>query len=117
MEYLDICDSEGNLTGERKTKKEAHALGLWHKAAHIWIINSKHEILIQRRSPFINSHPNMWDISAAGHISAGEDSITSAIRETKEELGLQITLEDMVLIGEVKPVSYTHLTLPTIYSV
>ena len=44
MEYLDICDSNGNLIGEKKPKKEVHEKGLWHRSAHIWIINSKKEI-------------------------------------------------------------------------
>lgn len=105
MEYLDICDSEGNLTGETATKKEAHDKGLWHKTAHIWIVNSKNEVLIQRRSPLIDNHPNEWDISAVGHISAGEDSITSALRETQEELGLQIEPNDFIQIGELKQMS------------
>lgn len=102
MEYLDICDSEGDMTGEKSTKKEAHDNGLWHKAVHVWIVNSKNEVLIQRRASFIDNYPNMWDISAAGHVSAGEDSITSALRETQEELGLQIELKDFIQIGELK---------------
>ncbi|MFZ2310883.1 MAG: NUDIX domain-containing protein, partial [Patescibacteria group bacterium] len=102
---LDICDSDGNLTGEKKTKKEAHDLGLWHRSVHVWIVNSKNEVLIQKRSPFMDNHPNMWDISAAGHVSAGEDYITSALRETEEELGLKIEPAELVQIGELTQMS------------
>ena len=105
MEYLDICDSDGNLTGEKKTKKEAHKKGLWHRSIHVWIINSKDEVLLQKRSPFVNSHPNKWDISAAGHVSAGEDYIASALRETEEEIGLKIRPEELIQIGELKQMS------------
>jgi len=105
MEYLDICNSEGNLIGQIKTKAEAHEQGLWHYAVHIWFINSKNEVLLQKRSPLIDNYPNKWDISAAGHVSAGEDFITSALRETEEELGLKIKPEDLIQIGIVKQMS------------
>jgi isopentenyldiphosphate isomerase len=65
MEYLDIYDSEGKSLGIKVTKKEAHEKGLWHRAAHVWIINSRKELLIQKRSPVVDNHPNEWDISVA----------------------------------------------------
>jgi len=105
MEYLDICDAEGNLTGQKKTKKEAHEQGLWHRSVHVWIINSQNEILLQRRSPLVDNYPNMWDISAAGHVSAGEDCVRAALRETEEEIGLKIKPEELEQIGEVKQTS------------
>lgn len=42
----------------------------------------------------MDSYPDLWDISTAGHISSGEDSITSALRETEEELGLKLKTEN-----------------------
>ena len=44
----------------------------------------------------------MWDISAAGHISSGEDSVTAALRETKEEIGVSLTSADLKLLGEIR---------------
>src|SRR3989344_2157422 len=44
----------------------------------------------------------MWDISAAGHVSAGEDDITSALREAKEELGIDLSPDKLEKIGETK---------------
>lgn len=104
MEYLDIYDSEGKLTGIKKTKKEAHSEGLWHKAVHVWVVNSKKELLIQKRSPIVDSYPNKLDISAAGHVSAGEDDVTSALREAEEEIGLKLTKKDLVKIGVIKQI-------------
>ncbi len=101
MEQLDILDLAGNKTGEITSKDEAHAKGLWHRAIHVWFVDSKNQLLLQHRSPQKNSHPNKWDISVAGHISAGEDSITSAIRETEEEIGLTLKAEDFKLIGTI----------------
>jgi len=105
MEYLDIYDSDGNPLGKKVLKKEAHDKGLWHKSVHIWVINSKGNILIQKRASTVDNHPNEWDISSAGHISAGESDITSALRETEEELGLKLTPKDFLLIGTVRQMS------------
>lgn len=105
MEYIDIYDEKGNSLGVKKTKKEVHEQGFWHRSVHIWVINSKGEVLIQRRSPLVDNHPNEWDISSAGHVSAGENDITSALREVREEIGLKLTPENFIQIGTVKQTS------------
>lgn len=89
MEYIDIYDSSNHPTGEVKEKTRAHEDGNFHRTAHIWIINDKHELLLQKRSSTKKSHPNCWDISGAGHIRAGETVIDGAMRELKEELGVK----------------------------
>ncbi|MGD1003076.1 MAG: NUDIX domain-containing protein [Minisyncoccia bacterium] len=94
MEYLDVLDEDGNLTGKKKSKPDVHKDGDWHKTVHIWIVTPNGELLIQKRSPEMDSYPDLWDISTAGHISAGEDSMTSALREADEELGLKLKAEN-----------------------
>lgn len=49
-ELLDVLDEQGNPTGEIKSRRGIQKSGEWHKAAHVWIINSKGELLITRRS-------------------------------------------------------------------
>jgi len=89
-EYLDVLDENGNPTGRTKLKSEIHRDGDWHKTVHIWIINHKGELLIQKKSPDDYNFSNLFDISSAGHISAGEKSVDAAMREIGEELGLNI---------------------------
>ena len=98
-EFFDVLDEQGNKTGKTKARSEVHRDGDWHKAVHIWIVNNKDEILLQKRSPNKDSHPNMWDISSAGHLTAGDDSLSGAIREIKEELGVDIQSSQLKLIG------------------
>lgn len=88
MEIIDVYDKNGILVGNA-TKKEAHDKGLWHRAAHVWIFNSQGKILLQKRAPGKLSSPGKWDLSAAGHVSAGEDIDSAAARELFEELGLK----------------------------
>ena len=82
-------------------QKEAHAKGLWHRAAHVWFVNSNKEVLVQKRAEHIVSHPGQYDISAAGHLSAGDSPIVGALREVEEELGIKLQEKDLIKIGEV----------------
>lgn len=94
-EYIDVLDGSGNPTGKQELKSLAHKNGDRHRVVHIWILNPKGELLIQRRSPVKENHPNMWDISCAGHISAGETSPQAVMREAKEELNIEVKKQDL----------------------
>jgi isopentenyl-diphosphate delta-isomerase len=98
-ELFDVLDENGNITGIRKTKKEIHERGLWHQSVHIWIYNSKGEILLQKKSKNKDSWSGMWDISVAGHISAGETPEHAVIREAEEELGIKVSLSQLKKLG------------------
>lgn len=93
MEFVDSYNEVGEKTGKSVSKLEAHEKGIFHKSVHVWIVNKKGEILIQRRSKNKETFPNMLDVSFAGHIRSGESSIEAVKREAKEELGLEIDLE------------------------
>ena len=101
-EYFDILDENGNKTGKTKLRSEVHRDGDWHKAVHIWIINDKGDILLQRRCATKDSNPNMLDISSAGHLSAGDSSLDGAIRELKEELNLDVKPNELQFIKTLK---------------
>lgn len=101
-EYVDVLDENGQKTGKIKPRSLVHRDGDWHKSVHIWIVNDKNEVLLQKRSQNKDSHPNMWDISSAGHLSAGDESIFGAIREIKEELGIDVLPKQLKLIGSRK---------------
>jgi isopentenyldiphosphate isomerase len=98
MEYLDVLDTKGNKTGETRSYDECHKKGFIHRAAHVWIMNDKNEILIQKRSKNKEAHPGLWDISAAGHVSAGQTSVEGAQREVEEEVGLKIPESDFAYL-------------------
>lgn len=102
MEYIDIYDENNNPTEKIKEKTKVHEDGDFHRTAHIWIINDKHELLLQKRSATQKSHPNCWDISAAGHIRADETVIGGAIRELEEELGVKAKEDDFKFIAIIK---------------
>ena len=89
-ELIDILDENGIKTGQVLPRSEVHKKGLWHRAIVVAIINEKNEILIQQRSKKKEKNAGMWDISAAGHISSGQDSLSAATREINEEVSVNL---------------------------
>ncbi|MBT8393566.1 MAG: NUDIX domain-containing protein [Bacteroidia bacterium] len=104
-EYIDIVTETGKPTGKKALKSEAHKHGWWHNTIHLWLYTLNGEILLQQRSHKKSIFPLLWDVSAAGHIDAGESYISAAVRETEEELGLRLDAKDLIKIGVNKHLS------------
>ncbi|KAG5537379.1 hypothetical protein RHGRI_024721 [Rhododendron griersonianum] len=105
-EHLDVLTKTGQKTGVSKPRQflcrlyffyllplirslhwiffslyrgDVHRDGDYHRAVHVWIFSeSTQELLLQRRADCKDSWPRLWDISSAGHISAGDSSLISA---------------------------------------
>jgi isopentenyl-diphosphate delta-isomerase type 1 len=88
-EIFDVVDERDQVIGQR-TRREVHQLGLRHRAVHVLIFNSRGELFLQKRSMKKDCFPGTWDSSASGHLDAGETYDDCALREVKEELGLQL---------------------------
>lgn len=110
LEYFDVLDENGNKTRETKLRSEVHKDGDWHRTVHIWVLNRQGEVLLQRRCATKDSYPNMLDISCAGHLSAGDDSLTGAVREMKEELDVNVNPEELMYITTIKSCSNASAT-------
>ncbi|KAL0867380.1 hypothetical protein Bca101_046498 [Brassica carinata] len=92
-EHFDVLTKSGEKTGVSKPRhvSEVHRDGDYHRAVNVWIfVESTQELLLQLRSDDKDSWPGRWDISSAGHISAGDPSLISAQRELEEELGIKL---------------------------
>ncbi len=98
-EYIDVATKEGALTGKRELKSIIHQEGLYHHTSHVWLYTKNKEILLAQRSSKKAICPLLWDVSVAGHIDAGETPKQAAVRETKEEIGLDLLENDLTLIG------------------
>lgn len=101
-EFVDILDSGGVMTGTRAEKARVHREGQWHRCAHVWIVTADGRVLLQLRAAAKENFPGRWDVSAAGHLAAGENAVDAAIRETREELGIQLESSELRRIGEVR---------------
>lgn len=107
-EMIDVLDENGVKTGEVLTRKDVHKLGLWHKIIVIAIIDKDNQILMQQRSFTKDTNPGQWDISAAGHVSAGQTPLEAAVREINEEVGIRVEDKDLNYILTYKKESYVR---------
>ena len=99
-EFFDVLNNSGEYTNQVASRDECHKNGLWHKAVFVFILTTNNEkVLLQQRSANKKLWPNLWDISAGGHVLAGEFGYQSAIRETKEEIGVSINKNELEFIG------------------
>lgn len=98
-EYIDILNADGSPTGKTCLKSEIHMQGHYHNTAHVWFYNSNAEILLAQRGASKIIYPLLWDISVAGHVDAGEAIEHAAIRETQEEIGIEVPESSLVKIG------------------
>ena len=90
MELIDVLNENGIPTGEVLSRDEVHKRGLWHRAIIVAIVNNENQVLLQQRSDSKEKNPGMWDISVAGHISSGQDSLSAAAREINEEVSVDL---------------------------
>jgi len=111
-EKLNIIDEQWNILGE-ETREVIHKNGLLHRELHVWLFNKKGEILFQRRGPRKDTFPNLLDATAGGHVDLGEDYLSAAIRELKEELNLNINSSNLILLGDYKSKTYDNVTKNT----
>lgn len=100
MELWDLYNERRELTGRDHIRGEEVPQGFYHLVVHIWIRNSKGEYLISQRSADRPAYPLMWEC-VGGSVTKGEDSLTGALRETKEEVGLTLSSEDGKLVYSV----------------
>ena len=102
MEMLDVFDVNGNLLGvESRQFCHSENPGVYHKAVWIWLKNSKGQVLVQQRSRLKKHGPLKWDMSAGGHVDAGESQLSTCVREVKEELGIEVAESDFVFLKEI----------------
>lgn len=101
MELLEVLDYNGNSTGQILDKEQIHQLGLYHKEVAIFLINDKKEILLQKRASTKQIEPNKWAWHG-GHVIALEENIDAIIRETKEELGIDLDKDSIKLLLELR---------------
>ncbi|MCH5167305.1 MAG: NUDIX domain-containing protein [Erysipelotrichales bacterium] len=95
MEYLDIYDENGNHLGKEE-RSVVHALALWHKTVHCWLFDKEGNIYFQ-----IRKDEGTFYTTGSGHIQAGESVKEGFYREIKEEIGIEVDIDNCILVDVV----------------
>ncbi|MFG1779957.1 NUDIX domain-containing protein [Micromonospora sp. NPDC049048] len=99
-EQIDIYNANLEPLGSME-RIQAHRQGEWHRTFHCWIVSNEDDgaLLLQKRADTMRNFPGLLDVSAAGHLEAGEP-IMAGLREVAEELGLTVEPENLHHLGE-----------------
>ncbi len=97
MEIWDLYDEDRKLSGKTMIRGDEVPDNLYHLVVHTWIKDANGDFLIGQRAEDRPSCPLMWECSG-GSVLQGETSIQGAVREVKEELGIDLKEEDGKLV-------------------
>lgn len=92
MELWDLYNENREFTGKTHIRGQEIPQGFYHLVVHVWIRNRKGEYLISQRSATRPTFPLMWEC-VGGSVTKGEDSLAGALREAKEEVGVELLPE------------------------
>ena len=91
MEYLDLYNDKKEKIGKTILRGSEIPEGNYIMIVVIFIENSKGEFLFQYTS---KEKGNVW-ATIGGHVKSGDDAISTAVIEVKEELGIDINKDKL----------------------
>ena len=96
-------------------KMEAHRSGALHRAFSVFVFHPDGRLLMQRRADGKYHSAGLWSNSACGHPRPGEDTGAAARRRLREELGLDLALDEVfsftyrVQLGDLWEHEFDHV--------
>ena len=98
-EQLDIVSATGQYL-RTADRTEVHNGGHWHEVFHCVVVRSGEpaRVLLQRRHRSKAAFPGLLDLSATGHLAAGETP-ADGVRELNEELGTTTSSDELTYVG------------------
>jgi isopentenyl-diphosphate delta-isomerase len=109
-ELFDVVDADDRVLRQER-RCVVHAEGLLHRAVHVFVFNSRDQLLVQRRSATKDECPLQYTSSASGHVAAGETYEDCAPREMQEEIGLAAQIDFLVKLPASPETSNEHTVL------
>lgn len=97
IEYSDAFDEKGNLLDTVIIRGKERPEGIYFKAVQIYTFDANGKLLVTLR------HPDKvfglkWEVTA-GALQKGETEVQGAVRELKEETGIEIDSNHLFLIS------------------
>ncbi|MBN1597532.1 MAG: isopentenyl-diphosphate Delta-isomerase [Bacteroidales bacterium] len=89
-----LVDENDNQIGTAE-KLKAHEEALLHSAVSVFIVNTKGDLLVQRRALSKYHSGGLWSNTCCTHPFPGETNIGAAGRRLMEEMGMKCKLEKL----------------------
>ena len=103
MEIWDLLDKNRRPLGMTHPRGQQHPMPphTYHAVVSVFVVDRDNRILLTLRAPSKRMYPNYWEFTGGSGVS-GEDSITSAMRELREETGIVVPPEEMIFLGTLR---------------
>src|SRR3989338_2829174 len=98
--FLDVVNEDDEVVDTR-SRTDIHRLGLRHREIHVWMFDKNHNIFFQK-SGLHKPSAGRLDATVSGHVNRGENYLQAAVRETAEETGIIVPLDDLVFLKETR---------------
>src|SRR3989344_8976137 len=103
-DILNIVNENDEIVGVA-AREEIHKSGLPHREVHVWFYTPNGEVIFQHRAKDKDTFPDLLDATVGGHVEIGDSYEQAAVKETKEETGIEIKVSDLILINKIKKYS------------
>lgn len=116
-EYLDLVDKNDQVIG-KKLRSEIYAENIHNfRVVNLFLKNSKGELWIPRRTAHKRLFPLALDISMGGHVESGETYEEALLRETQEELNINLGETPHRFLGKVTPPTHGVYSYSRVYEI
>jgi len=94
MEFLDVVNDKDEVI-DKASRNEIYEKSLKHRIVHVLLFNNEGRLALQLRSQNTSFCLGHWSTSAGGHVRSGETYEEAAIREMKEEIGIEASIKPL----------------------
>lgn len=109
LEMLEVVDENDNVI-RLETRGKIHKEGLLHREIHIWFFTPRGEIIFQHRSKNKDTYPDKLDATVGGHVEPNMSYEETAVKECKEETGIDIDVNKLILLKKMRRKSFDQVT-------
>ena len=93
-EHVILVDEQDHPIG-LMPKMEAHEKGRLHRAFSVFVLNERHELLLQQRAMHKYHSPGLWTNSCCSHQRDKESTVDAGFRRLKEEMGFAVPVKEV----------------------
>lgn len=90
VEQVLVVDDHNHVI-DRVPRSTMREQGLCHRATYVFVFNSSGQLYVQERTLNKDIYPGFFDPATGGVVAEGESYDEAAVRELKEELGIEKT--------------------------
>lgn len=111
---VDVVDKDDNVIGQIPESQVHKNHDVITRSVNVLLYNSKGELLLQKRSKMMYRFPLHWTVSASGSVDSGEEPVGAALRELKEEVGIEAKKEGLTFLfkkyieADIKQIVYVY---------